>query len=548
VRTRGVLLRFLAVPLVLLLVFAVVGCGTQEEEPDGEAVTPEPVEPVDEGPREGGTLVLAVGGNPVSLDVQMQQDWVSRQGIQYLYDALLYIDDNEDLQPRLATSWEVAEDGLTYTFYLREGVTFHDGTPFNAEAVKFNYDRMLDPDANTKQYADLEPLIESVEVVDDYTVKLHMKKVDVNFLTDVSWHAMMVSPTAVEKWGEEFAQHPVGTGPYKFEAFEPDSHIDFVRYDDYWGGRPLLDGIRVRVIPEESTRTIELEAGNVDMAYGVPPKEVKRLEEAGMTIEERTTASFQMVSINLADGPTAELPVRKAIAQAIDRQVIVDQVIYGAAEISRAGVPSVSPYYHDDVPQIDYDPDKAAQLLDEAGWVLGDDGLRYREGEPLKITILTSDAEERVLISQILAEQLSAVGIDPEIVTLEWGAYLDAMRNGDYNISYWSLAATALRATMGTANLESSQYWNVSQITRNPELAEASQRIDDILATAEETLDDAARFEMLKEFQQITQDQQLMVWLWHRKSHNAVQPWVKDYELFNYNIFWLHHAWMDKEE
>lgn len=122
------------------------------------------------------------------------------------------------------------------------------------------------------------------------------------------------------------------------------------------------------------------------------------------------------------------------------------------------------------------------------------------------------------------------------------------MRNGDYHISYWSLGATALRAAMGTANLESGQYWNVSQITRNPELAEASQRIDEIINTAEQTIDDAERFAMIKEFQQITQDQQLMVWLWHRQSHKAVQKWVKDYQLFNYNIFWLHDAWLDKEQ
>lgn len=176
-----------------------------------------------------------------------------------------------------------------------------------------------------------------------------------------------------------------------------------MRNDDYWGGKPLLDGIKVRIIPEASTRIIEVEAGNVDLAYGIPPKEVQRLEDAGVNIETRTTASFQLVSINLADGPTAELAVRKAIARAIDREVIIDEVLDGAAEKSRAGVPSASPYYHEDVPMIEYDPEEAAQLLEEAGWKLGDDGIRYRDGEPLKLKILTSDSEERVLISQILA-------------------------------------------------------------------------------------------------------------------------------------------------
>lgn len=539
-RSKSLLLKLGALLLILSLVF-VVACGQ----------TTDPVDPVDDddddeptGPREGGVVTIAVGGDPVSTDPHLQRDWVSRQGMIYMYDSLVYIDGDEEIQPMLATSWTMSDDGLTYVFELRDDVKFHDGTPFNADAVKFNYERMLHEDS--RHFSTLDPMIESVEVLDEFTVQFNLKRTDVNFLPEMAWSGLMVSPTAVEEMGDDFARNPVGTGPFKFKEHEPDSHIEFVRNEDYWAGRPPLDGIRVRVIPESSTRVIELEAGNLDMAYTADAKDVDRLERAGLVVETRSTATQQSLSINVAKHPTSDLNVRKAVVRALDRQLIIDEVLYGAAEISRAGVPSTSPFYHADVPMIEFDLDEAGSLLDEAGWVKGDDGYRYKDGEKLEMIVLTSDAEVRVLVSQIIQEQLRQIGIDAEVVTLEWGAYLDAMRAGDYHLSYWSLASTAHRSMNGTANLKSDAHWNVSQIRDNPELAEVSQRIDEIVDLGAETLDDQARFDLFREFQMLTQEYQLIGWMWHVLSHNPVQPWVHDYDMYHYNIFYMQDAWKDR--
>ncbi|MEW6522888.1 MAG: ABC transporter substrate-binding protein [Bacillota bacterium] len=543
-RNRG-LVRLALIVLVALLVSTAAAC-QRAEPPKPAPAAPAPTVPTPPQPKPGGTLVLAVGGNPVSLDPALMRDWISRQAIINMYDSLVDLNEKEEVVPSLAKSWRVEEGGLRYVFELRDDVLFHDGTRFNAEAVKFNYDRMLDPAFNSRNLATLSPVIARVEVLGEFTVAFNLKRIDVDFLTEMSWSGLMVSPTAARLHGVDFARNPVGTGPFAFKAFEPDSHLDLVRNDKYWRGAPLVDGIRVRIIPEASTRNVELEAGNLHISYHASAKDRERLKRAGLVVEERTTASFQMLSFNLADGPTAELAVRNAIARAIDRDIIIQQVLHGAAQKSRAGVPSTSPYYHADVPMIEYNTKEAERILDQAGWVKGADGIRRKGGELLKIKLVTSDAEERVLISQIIQEQLNLVGFSVEIVTLEWGAYLDAMRAGNYHISYWSLGGTALRSSNGTANMKSDAHWNVSQIRRQPALADVSARIDVIVDTASQTVDDQTRFNMLKEFQMLSYEHQLIFWLWHVQSHHVFQPYVKDYILYNYNIIWTYDVWLDR--
>jgi len=540
--------------LVLLLVMLMLvttsltlgACSGTQEEPTEEPATEEP-SAEEEGPKEGGTLIIAVSADPVSLDPHLQADWSTRQGIVYMFDALVDVVENDAIAPSLAESWEVSDDGMVWTFHLRDDVTFHDGTKFNAEAVKFNMERLLDEEFASPEQPHVAQRLDSVEVVDDYTVKMHMKEVDINWLVLVSAY-YMVSPTAVESMGEEFAQHPVGTGGFKFKSFATGSHVEMVRYDDYWDGAPLLDGIKVRIIPEDSTQLMELQAGNIDIAYNyaIVPKDVEKLENAGVIVERRLTPSYAMLAMNLAEGPTVDLKVRQALAHAIDRDMIIEEVLLGAAEKSVVGLPSVSPLFNKDLPMIEYDPEKAGQLLDEAGWTLGDDGIRYRDGEPLELNILTSDREERVLMSQILDEQFKAIGIKSELTTLEWGAFLDACRAGEYDVTYWILYGSSWANNTASANIRSGRHWNIFQIDKQPALAEVSERMDYLLDTFEQTVDEDKRVELVREWQQLMRDNMIIYYLWNEANFNAAQPWVKDYKLYNYNLFFLDDTWLDK--
>lgn len=544
--------------LALMLTFG--GCGQQAEEPTEPEDTEEEVEeeeeteePVDEGPKEGGTLVIAVSADPVALDPHLQADWNTRQGIAYMFDGLTIVgvDDSgveEEIQPALARDWDISEDGLTFTWYLREDVVFHDGTPFNADAVVFNYERFLDPEFNANEHPHIVDRLESIEALDEFTVQMNMLRVDIFWEASVASH-YMVSPTAVKEQGDDgFARHPVGTGPFQFKSYAADSQIEMVRFDDHWRGAPLLDGLRVRIIPEDSTQHLELEAGSIDLAYNyaITPADVDRMEDAGIVIERRLTPSNAMLAMNLADGPMTDLRVRQAVAHAIDRDIIIEEILLGAAEKSNVGLPPVTPLYPDRLPLIDYNLAKAGELLDEAGWVMGDDGIRERDGEPLTLNILTSDREERVLMSQIIHEQLQDVGIDAEMTTLEWGAYLDACRAGDYDVTYWILYGSVWTNYTASSNIRSGRHWNIFQIEHQPELAEVSERIDYLLDTFGEEVDEARRVELISEYQDLMREHMIMFFLWNEANFNAAQPWVNDYHLYNYNLYFLHEAWLDK--
>ena len=385
----------------------------------------------------GGTAVVVCAANPASWDFT-KTTWPTFEALCFMYDRLLTRNDEEELQPALVTAWEVSEDGLEYSLTLREGVTFHDGTPFNAEAVKFNIERHLAiPDS--ANYADYEA-VERIDVVDDLHVNIILREVrpDFAYLGLSQWGAAQVSPTAYEELGERYSEAPVGTGPFMFDSYVPGSLIRYVRNENYWGGAPLLDAVEVKIIPEPSVQLVEIEAGTADAVIVTDPQNVARLEDAGLTVVSVITADTVFISFNVSQPPTNELAVRKAIAHAIDRDTIIESVLLGYAEKSRGGVTTTSPFYDESVPMVEYDPEEAGRILDEAGWVMGADGVRERDGEKLTLNQISTDFENWGLFNQIIQEQLQAIGINCEISTLEWNAYLDQWREnqGGWNATY----------------------------------------------------------------------------------------------------------------
>lgn len=505
---------------------------TEATEDTGEEAT----EPADSGSSDepageaGGTAVLAVTADPASWD-QTKTTWPSWEGVHFLYDRLVGFDAEEQLVPQLAESWEISEDGLEYVLHLREGVTFHDGNPFNAEAVKFNVQRHLDrPDSAS--YEEFQA-VESVEVVDDMTVNITLGSIQFDFQYNIgTWGAAQVSPEAYGD-GSTFSENPIGTGPFKFGSYTPGSDIQYVRNEEYWNGPPLLDGVQVRVIPEPSVAIIEMEAGTADVV-GVEPKDVGVLEDQGITIEQTITPGAQMVSLNVSQEPTSELAVRQAIAHAIDRDAIIEQVLLGFGEKSRAGVNENSPYYSEDVPMIEYDPELAAQLLDEAGWVMGDGDIRQRDGQPLFLNMLSTDFSNWGLYNQIIQEQLREVGIDSEITTLEWNAMLDQWREnqGEWNISYHSQGSQLASTSIIQASWAPEDFWNICQLddATVPELESVREELQSIDDELEIALDMEARKELAKQAQTLFQENQLTVWLWHAASLTAINPRLKGYD------------------
>jgi peptide/nickel transport system substrate-binding protein len=482
----------------------------------------------------GGTAVMAVNANPLSWDVT-KATWPTWEALIHMYDRILTFNEAEELQPGLATEWSLSENGLEYTLTLRPGVTFHDGTPFNAEAVKFNIQRHIDlPDSTW--YATYEP-VDHVEVVDELTVKVVLKEVRPNFAYEgfAQWGAAQISPTAyAEQGAENYGNPPVGTGPFKFESYEPGSDIKYVRNDAYWNGAPLLDGVTVRVIPDPAVQVIEIEAGTVDVILATP-KDVQTLEDGGATIDQRISPGAVLISLNVSKPPTSELAVRKAIARAIDRDTIIESVLLGYGEKSRAGVTSASPFYDETVPMIEYDPEEAGRLLDEAGWVMGDGDVRQRDGQPLSVNIFSTDFAGWGLYNQIIQEQLKAIGIDSTISSLEWNAYLDQWREnqGDWNVSYHQQGAIMAATSPIQASWVPSDYWTINQIddATDPDLVAVREELQALGDQFDVELDPEKRKQIASRAQTLFQENQLAVWLWHEATIHAIRPRLKGYEL-----------------
>ena len=362
------------------------------------------------------SLIFASSADATTLDPHNTTDSQSDQVIWMLYNALIRYDENMKFVPDLATSWSVADDDVTWTFNLREGVRFHDGAPFDAHAVKANFDRVLDPEQGHKRLSLFLP-IDRVEVVDDFTVNI-VTKYSFGAFEPMMAHvsAVIVSPKMAAEKGKDFgysADATAGTGPYRVVRWRKDLEIIIEPNDDYWGEKGKLDQVIYRPIPEAASRIIALESGDVHVITHIPPPDLSRLEDdPNVTITKTLSIGAQQFRFHCKREPFTDPRVRQAIAYAIDRRVIIDNLMPGMVE------PSTGPLTprmrgRADLGEFPYDPEKAKALLAEAG---------YPDGFETTINT-TSRYNMGVELAQAVAAQLADVGIAADIEVIEWGSY-----------------------------------------------------------------------------------------------------------------------------
>lgn len=370
-------------------------------------------------PRSGGTLVYAAGADPDSLDPANTDSNPGEAIGRMMNNFLVRFDAKLNIKPDLATSWTQSKDGLTWTFKLRKGVKFHDGTPFNAEVVKYNFDRFLGPEKPLKSSLHT-PIIKSVVVVDEHTVKFNLKVPFAFFLNNLAHSASaMVSPAAHKRWGKDLTLHPVGTGPFKFVEWVRGDRVVLVRNDDYYEGKPRLDKIIVRTVREDSARVLGLEAGDYDLIVRIPPEEVPRLMSEGrVRIYAEQSNRALRISVNVTKKPFDDVRVRQALNYAVDKESIVKNIYQGLAAVIPTMVGPLNTGYAP-VKGYPYDPAKAKQLLAQAG---------YPDG--FKTTLWTPKGRylKDFELAQAVQQQLRAVGVQASLETFEWAAYLSAIR------------------------------------------------------------------------------------------------------------------------
>lgn len=448
--------NFLLVPLICLLL-ALAGCAAPAPAPvaqpgDDVAAEPAAVEASEDGmdDKMGGTVVWVDLQSPRdTLDQDKSNHTQSRMVARHVLETLTVVDPaTGEIHPGLATSWEISDDGLEITFQLREGVTFHDGTPFNAEAVKFNFDRTmsLTPKA-AWQYMGGERLA-GTEVVDEYTVMLTFTEPYAAILTYLSDGATGIdSPAAIEEFGDDYGfEALVGTGPFKFVEFVKDDHTTLIRNEEYnWApefyqheGPAYLDQIIVQDIPEVATRSAALEAGEINLGRLGEQDAAYFQELDGFRVELIPKAgTTRYYLFNTEKAPTDEFAVREAIDYAINRQAIIDTPYFsgigneGVAALPSNMVPGGVDEFRSQLRQ--FDPEMARSLLEEAGWVDSDgDGVRERDGTPLQITMVIPSND--LLFVQPAQAMLADVGIEMEIQSGDFNAWIEAGTNGDFHM------------------------------------------------------------------------------------------------------------------
>jgi peptide/nickel transport system substrate-binding protein len=369
-----------------------------------------------------GESVLTIGmaADPVTLDPNLTRDTTSNMYYGNMFEGLYDLDANGTPQPSLAVSYKVIDD-LTWEFKLRPGVKFHDGTDFNADAVKFTYERTLNPSLKTGWRSFIDP-VDRVDVVDPNTVRIHTKSPFPTLLAQLSY-LPVVSPAAVKKLGDtQFGKTPVGTGPYKFTEWVAGTRLVMDAFDGYWRGAARIKRIVLRPIPELSTRISELETGGVDIIMQVPPDQVARLKKnSSLQIVGVASTQPMVLQVNTRAGnATLKDPrVRAAISLAIDRGSVKDQLLLGEATLINGPVTPEYLGYDSGLPSPAYDPEKAKQLLKDAKAV----------GTELKYSTPSGRYVQDTQIAEIVAEQLRAIGFKVNIEPLEIAQYVQRLQN-----------------------------------------------------------------------------------------------------------------------
>ena len=456
-----------------------------------------------------------------------------------LYDRLVDFDENLRFVPQLAESWDTAPDLKSIRFRLRKNVHFHDGTAFNASAVKFNVERLMDKGRNPTNRPLWDP-VTSADVVDEHTVVIRTKAAFSQLLNSLAHGSgSMVSPAAVEKHGEKgLAQNPVGAGPYRLEAFTPGQEVTLQAFDGYWGGKPAASRLVFKYILEASTRIAALRTGSVDVIDSVPVQLVAGLrKEPNVDVLVRPSLRPMGLAINLSRPPYDDVRVRRALNHAIPVETIAERVFFGFAKASDSPLAFDTQGYQKQRPY-EYSVAKAKALLAEAGFKTGTGGQLERDGKPLKMTLLASEGlfPGDVSIAEIAQRSFQQVGMDVTINKIERGAYFDALRQDRAALTF-DLAVFGFNPSnaSGLYHLESlfksnaddaarPTVWNMGRY-RNP-------KVDELLAQANSNPDAAKQQAAMAEAQRIVWDEAPYVWLHVNQNVTAVRKGVKGVELW----------------
>jgi peptide/nickel transport system substrate-binding protein len=400
--------------LVMLMAIMITGCSTNKSASKSGSEK-------GAASNEGGSLVIVRLADAENLDHHFMNT-INAASVTHgkVYEGLVGRDENADIQPLLAESWNQIDD-KTWEFKLRDDVKFHDGTPFDASAVKTNFDRLLDPNVKAPR-AGVFKMVTEIKVINDYTVQFILSEPFAPLLSILASHeGGIISPKSIEKFGKNIINEPNGTGPFSFKSWTPGKEIVLVKNNQYFGKKAKVDEVIFKIVPEETTRTSMIETGEAHIAE---PLSVTMMDtvDASSAMEVYRSEGFgtEYIGFNTEKKPFNDIRVRKAIAHAIEMDSIIKGVFNNVGKKANSLLGSQVFGYHEGLKAYEYNVNEAKRLLSEAGYPNG-----------LKTILSTNDVKERVSLAEVVQSQLKGIGVDVEIQVFEAGTFIEKRNKGE---------------------------------------------------------------------------------------------------------------------
>jgi peptide/nickel transport system substrate-binding protein len=534
----GTVERALAAGFLVFLLL--VSCGGQKEQRADQALPDD---------RYGGTLVVGIIGDVDALNPLVSSTRGASDVEGMLFLTLTEI--NEDLDsygPSLAKSWEFSPDHLRLTFHLRDDVYWTDGVKTTAHDVKFSYHKHIDPliawsAIRWKQF------IEDVQVVDDTTVTFIFKEVYPYQLMDASVGSVLprhlLADLPSESWKTcDFNRHPVGNGSFKFKRWVSQQTIELVANENYYAGRPFLDRIVFRIIPDQTSLLAQLKSGDVDLMESIPPKDVTRMEEgfrrgkSDVRIVKYPSRAYGYIGWNLTNPLFENKKVRQALTMAIDRQSLIEAVYFGLAKLCYSPISPILWAYNPDMPVFSYDPLRARQMLAEEGWIDHDgDGWLDKDGRKFEFALKTNGGNRiREDITVIVQDQLAKVGIKVSPRFIEWTVFSDQTNRKEFEaiVAGWSVGLKVDLTTMWHSESINDKFNYVSY--SNP-------RVDHLIDVAKREMDRTKAKLLWDEAQRLIVEDQPYTFLYIPEQVNAIHKRFRDVQMDTRGTFSFPERW-----
>ena len=483
-------------------------------------------------PKPGGVLYMSLADDDVqNFDPIVPTDNMSIWTMLLIYDQLIRVAaDGTSLEPGLAESWEKSEDGLTYTFHLRDA-KFHDGTPATSADVVYCLDRVVNGESS--QWAFLFSAVDSVEAPDDKTVVVHLKQVWVPFESDLALFGASIIPKAAhEAQGDALFQAPIGSGPFKFDSWDKGTSIRLVKNPDYWeAGKPYLDELNFEVLTDANARMLQFQGGDLDIATDVPFSQLDALRNnPDVTLLTDAVARFDYIGMNTSREPWNDKTLRQAINYAIDKDSIIQNVLFGAGQMANTCLPLM--YGHaDSVVGYPYDVDKAKELVAQSAHANGFTG-----------TIITNPGDPvGNQVAQLVVANLTEIGGDITIEQLEPGISRQRVRvdhDFDMQKGYYTTDIIDPDELMSFAVQSDGGTFAIYTFYENPD-------VDALIKGAQAEQDEAKRLDMYAQVQQMHSDDAPMIFLYYPTGRTAVSNAIKNFRILPTGNYRLWETWRE---